>query len=418
MAAKDSKTSPPADPADEVRAFYESHPYPAPIASLERHRELYQNPDRRRALSLLLWPTKRPRANQQILVAGCGTSQAAAHALREPDARITAIDISEASLRHTNHLKQKHGLQNLDLHRLAIESVGELGGKFDRIVCTGVLHHLPDPDLGLRALRDVLAPDGAMHLMVYATYGRAGIYMIQEYCRLLGLGASKDELRDLGTTIGALSADHPIALVARRAKDFRNPDALADALLHPQDRAYTVPQLYAWLERCGLSFGRWHEQAPYLPQCGAMARLPHAARLALLSPRLQHAAVELLRGTMATHNLIAYRDDRPAESRPLAFDGDSWPNYVPLRLPWTLCVTEGAPRGSVAVLVNRAHTCPDLALPIDAAQARVFTAIDGTRSIEEILAVAAEAGGRERARRFFEQLWRYDQIVLDASGSG
>jgi hypothetical protein len=70
-----------------------------------------------------------------------------------------------------------------------------------------------------------------------------------------------------------------------RAKDFRNPDALADALLHPQDRAYTVPQLYAWLERCGLSFGRWFEQAPYLPQCGAMASLPHAARLASLVPQ-------------------------------------------------------------------------------------------------------------------------------------
>jgi len=45
--------------------------------------------------------------------------------------------------------------------------------------------------------------------------------------------------------IGALSGDHPIAGVARQAKDFTYPDALADALLHPQDRAYTVPQLYA-----------------------------------------------------------------------------------------------------------------------------------------------------------------------------
>jgi hypothetical protein len=97
---------------------------------------------------------------------------------------------------------------------------------------------------------------------------------------LLGVNASEAELRDLGTTIGALSADHPITAVARRAKDFRNPDALADALLHPQDRAYTVTQPYAWLERCGLEFGRWFEQAPYLPQCGAIAGMPHATRLA------------------------------------------------------------------------------------------------------------------------------------------
>ena len=312
-----------------VRDFYESHPYPAPLRDLDRHRELYRNPDRRRALSLLLWPTAEPRASREILVAGCGTSQAATYALREPDARVTAIDISETSLRHTRELQQKYGLRNLELHRLAIEEAGELGKRFDQIVCTGVLHHLPDPDTGLRALRNVLAPNGAMQLMVYAAYGRAGIYMMQEYCRLLGVGATDEELRELGATLGTLSSDHPIADVARRAKDFLHPDALADALLHPQDRAYTVPQLYAWLERCGLSFGRWYEQAPYLPQCGAIVHLPHATRLAALAPPLQHAAVELLRGSMTKHNFIAYRSDCPGEGQTIRFDGDTWWGWVP-----------------------------------------------------------------------------------------
>src|SRR6516165_3068698 len=123
------------DPADAVRAFYESHPYPAPLRDLDRHRELYRNPDRRRALSLLLWPTEKPPANREILVAGCGTSQAATYALREPDARVTAIDISETSLRHTRELQEKYGLRNLELHRLAIEEAGELGKRFDQIVC-------------------------------------------------------------------------------------------------------------------------------------------------------------------------------------------------------------------------------------------------------------------------------------------
>jgi hypothetical protein len=291
------------------------------------------------------------------------------------------------------------------------------GQTFDQIVCTGVLHHLPDPDIGLLSLRSVLAPHGAMHLMVYATYGRAGIYMMQEYCRLLGVCATEQELRDLGTTIGVLSSDHPIAGVVRRAKDFRNPDALADALLHPQDRAYTVPQLYAWLERCGLSFARWFDQAPYLPQCGAIAAAPHAGRLASLAPPMQHAAVELLRGTMTKHSFIVYRDDHLGESQPVTFEGDAWRGYVPLRLPWTLCVRDRVPPGFVAVLINRAHSFPDLALPIDAAQERVLAAIDGNRSIDEILRSAAGAGGDERACRFIEQLWEYDQIVFDATRS-
>jgi 2-polyprenyl-3-methyl-5-hydroxy-6-metoxy-1,4-benzoquinol methylase len=417
MTQQEAKTSAKNDPADEVRAFYESHPYPAPLTDLDRHREIYRNPDRRRALSLLLWPTEQPRANRKILVAGCGSSQAAIHALREPDARITAIDISETSLRYTRGLQRKYGLRNLKLRRLAIEQVEELGAKFDQIVCTGVLHHLRDPDLGLRSLRNVLMPNGAMHLMVYATYGRAGIYMMQEYCRLLGVSTTAEELRDLGITIGGLSSDHPIAGVAKRAKDFTQPDALADALLHPQDRAFTVPQLYAWLERCGLSFGRWFEQAPYLPQCGAMAKTLHAARLVSLPPPLQHAAVELLRGTMTKHNFIAFRDDRTGESQPISFDGDAWHGYVPLRLPWTLGIRDRLPPGSAAVLINRAHTYPDLALPIDAAQERLFAAIDGNRSADEILRNAAQPGGEAHARKFFEQLWRYDQIVFDAAGA-
>jgi hypothetical protein len=75
----------------------------------------------------------------------------------------------------------------------------------------------------------------------------------------------------------------------------------------------------------------------------------------------------------------------------------------------------GAP-GSVAVLINRAHTYLDLALHIDPAQERVFAAIDGNRSLDEILRIAAKAVGTEQARRFIQQLWEHDQIVFDATG--
>ena len=68
---------------------------------------------------------------------------------------------------------------------------------FDLIVCTGVLHHLADPDAGLRALRSVLNPKGAMYLMVYAPYGRTGVYMLQDYCRRLGIGTSEQEISEL-----------------------------------------------------------------------------------------------------------------------------------------------------------------------------------------------------------------------------
>lgn len=169
--------------------------------------------------------------------------------------------------------------------------------------------------------------------------------------------------------------------------------------------------------RCSIrSIARWVEQAPYLAQCGMVARTPFAARLASLPAPSQHAAVELFRGTMVRHKVIAYRDDRAGAGQPIAFAGDGWREYVPIRLPWTVCIRERVPRGSVAVLINRAHPFPDLILPVDSASDRLLGAIDGRRTLAEILQLVGQGGGGERqALAFFERLWQYDQVVFDSS---
>jgi hypothetical protein len=202
--------------------------------------------------------------------------------------------------------------------------------------------------------------------------------------------------------------------LVRMGEDFRHPEAIADALLHPLDRS--VPEIYAWLDRCGLSLGRWIEQAPYLPQCGVLARTPHAVRLRELSEREQYSAVELFRGTMTRHSFVAYRSDRPKERQPIRFTGDDWHRYVAMRLSWTVCVREHVPSGSVAVLLNRAHRHSDLVLPINAAEYQLFSDIDGRRTLSAI--VQNSSHDEVRAREFFRQLWQYDQIVFDALRSG
>lgn len=388
-------------------------PYPTALTSLDDHLELYRNPERRRAQFHLIFPTERPRPGREILIAGCGTSQAARYALREPDARVTGIDISETSLGLTQKLQEKYQLDNLTLRRLSILEAEKLGQGFDLIVCTGVLHHLADPDAGLKALRSVLKREGAMQLMVYAIHGRVGIYMIREYCHLLGVARSQEELAALGATLQALPEDHPLANLLGRGKDFRHPDALADVFLHPMDRAFSVPQVYDWLERCEMSFGRWVEQAPYLPQCGPLARTPHAKRLDDLPERTQHAAMELFRGTMTQHNFIAYRSDRTGEPQPIRFAGEQWRNYIPIRLPWTISVCDKVPAGAAAVLLNPAHKHADLILKLNQAQHRLVDQIDGRRTLGEI----AQTSGTDESRivDLFRRLWQYDQIVFDAS---
>jgi SAM-dependent methyltransferase len=396
--------------SQEVSAFYEHHPYPPPVDDLERHRQGWDD-DRRRAEVHLFWPDQPYRDDRNILVAGCGTSQAARYALRWPRAKVTGIDVSATSIEQTELLKRKHGLDNLNVLQLPVERAAELGRSFDYVVCTGVLHHLSDPDKGLRALHDVLEPDGAMHLMVYAPYGRAGVYLLQDYCRRLGIGTSSQEIKDLAASLKALPPDHPLIPLLRNAPDLRTEGALADALLHPQDRAYSVPQLFNFLAAGGFSFGRWLRQAAYLPQCGVLASSPHQPLLTRLPMPEQYAAVELFRGSMVRHSVVAYRNDRPNHES-IDFTGDAWLGYVPIRMANTICVQEKLPPGAAAVLINRSHTYTDIYLPINAQQKNLYDAVDGKRSIGEI---APETALRNIARVLFEGLWQYDQVVFDAS---
>ena len=68
--------------------------------------------------------------------------------------------------------------------------------------------------------------------------------------------------------------------------------------------------------------------------------------------------------------------------------------------------------GAAGVLLNQTHLFHDLFLVIDAQEKRMFEAIDGRRSISEIVDKVKEKGA---SPLFFEKLWWYDQVVFDTS---
>lgn len=390
---------------DPIAAFYDRHPYPPPVPDLDAYAARRADARELRAEHHLIWPARPAGSVGSVLVAGCGTSQAARHALRRPDARVVGIDVSVASIDHTRHLAARHRLDNLEVRHLPIERAGELGERFDHVVCTGVLHHLTDPAVGLRCLRDVLAPGGAITLMVYAPYGRTGVTLMQEYCRRLGVTTSPDDLDDLVATLREIPLGHPLSRLLRESRDFHDDDALADALLNPRERTYAVPELLDLLTGAGLRFGRWVRQAPYLPDCGAIGETPHAARIADLPEVERYAALELFRGTIARHTVIAFAADDPISGR-LDFADRQAASWRPIRVPTAIAVEERLPPGAAAALLNRAHSATDLVMFVDRAELAVFRRIDGVRTIADLGA----------DQRFVERLHRHDLVVIDASG--
>ena len=74
--------------------------------------------------------------------------------------------------------------------------------------------------MGLRALRSVLKPEGAMNLMVYAPYGRAGVRMIQNTGPATGVETSQQEIHDLISVLKVLPQHHPVLSLTARLKGF------------------------------------------------------------------------------------------------------------------------------------------------------------------------------------------------------
>jgi hypothetical protein len=135
--------------------------------------------------------------------------------------------------------------------------------------------------------------------------------------------------------------------------------------------------------------------------------------LAALPERDQYVAMELWRGLITNHDFVAVPSDNDRSS--VRFDDERFLSYVPIRRPWTMCVQDRLPPGVVGALVNQTHLFQDLYLFIDHQQKLLYDAIDGRRSVSEILEHVKGQGSTPPAREFFEQLWWYDQVVFDTS---
>lgn len=233
-----------------VAAQYEGWPYPAwtrvTVESAERLPDVIakMDPDLAKVLP----------AEADMLIAGCGTGrQAATMALRYPDARITAIDVSAASLAYASRECAKYAIGNVRFLQLDLHKVGELGQRFHAVHTAGVLHHLPDPERGLKLLADVLRPGGVMHIMVYNRYQRLMVSGARKFliADLLDKPIDDDLLREVRRRF-LKQPNHPAAAYVIRSRDFATLAGTHDLLLHRHEDAFDAARVKRALAQSGL----------------------------------------------------------------------------------------------------------------------------------------------------------------------
>ncbi len=310
---------------DGVRGQYETLPFPARDPAGERYVLYITPPDILAKVNQYCFGGARDFSKGlRVLVAGCGTGDSVmwlGEQLRDTPSEIIALDLSSASLSIAEARAKVRGLSNVRFVNASLLEAPQLGlGMFDYITCLGVLHHLPDPDAGLRALEAVLAPDGGMGLMVYGLPGRAHIYAMQELLRGMtaGIDDREQKLAIARDVLANLPPTNPFRLregwdnvQAGYLKDDTN---LWDTLLHEQDRAYTASGVHHFLAGAGLhlqTFGTY-KAAP--ATCALQYDLDlyvsdpaERARLASLPQSQREDMAETLDGSLALHTFYATR---------------------------------------------------------------------------------------------------------------
>jgi 2-polyprenyl-3-methyl-5-hydroxy-6-metoxy-1,4-benzoquinol methylase len=202
----------------------------------------------------------------RILDAGCGTGVGTDYLVHlNPEAHVTAIDLSSGALEVAQERCQRSGADRVTFHHLSIYDVGQLEGEFDLINCVGVLHHLPDPIRGIKALASKLAPGGLLHIFVYAELGRWEIQLMQKAIALLQQNSHLDqptgETYQEGVKIGrqifaALPENNRILKreKERWAMENHRDASFADMYVHPQEIDYNIDTLFEFIDASELDF--------------------------------------------------------------------------------------------------------------------------------------------------------------------
>jgi SAM-dependent methyltransferase len=248
-----------------VRAQYEENPYPRWLSVVRDQPASYTT----RILQEIA-PFSPPLApntdSPRVLIGGCGTGRhAIMYTTAYLGARVTAIDLSSASLAYASRKADEMGVRNIEFLRADILGLGRLEPKFDVISSIGVLHHMADPAEGLRRLTDLLARGGYLMLGLYSEPARRDIVELRSLIAREGFSPTVEGIRACRRFIRNYPGGRFGSLVDEAA-DFYSTSMVRDLLFHVMEHRFTIPQIADLLAQNGLRFLGFTFQDPAAKQ--------------------------------------------------------------------------------------------------------------------------------------------------------
>jgi 2-polyprenyl-3-methyl-5-hydroxy-6-metoxy-1,4-benzoquinol methylase len=219
---------------EAVRAFYQRAPFPGypPRDTLSALRARALRSEFARLLDDAV-----PR-EARVLEMGCGTGQLSLF-LASGGRTVVGADLARPSLLLARDAAARYGV-DARFVETDLRSPGLLPGSFEVVICSGVLHHTPDPRASFASVARLAGPGGVLLIGLYNAWARLPLLARRAIARLSGFRWIPWD---------------PV-LRERCHEPARREAWLRDQYLHPEEHRHTVREVQGWFRDNGVDYLR------------------------------------------------------------------------------------------------------------------------------------------------------------------
>jgi len=174
-----------------------------------------------------------------VLELGCGTGQLSLF-LASADRTVVGADLARPSLELAREAGARYGLNGVHFVETDLNAPGLTRDAFDVVICSGVLHHTPDPATSFASVARLVRPGGVLVIGLYNAYARLPLRLRRAVARLTGYRWIPWDpvLRD------------------RRAEPARREAWLRDQYQHVEEHRHTLREVQTWFRDNGVEYLR------------------------------------------------------------------------------------------------------------------------------------------------------------------